>query len=53
MSAFEILLPLALILTLTKLLGLGSQRIGLPARNRHADRGIVDRAFEAHSLRAA
>ena len=31
MSAFEILLPLALILTLTKLLGLGSQRIGLPA----------------------
>lgn len=31
MSAFEILLPLALILSLTKLLGLGSQKIGLPA----------------------
>ena len=31
MSPFEILLPLALILILTKLLGLGSQKIGLPA----------------------
>ena len=31
MSAFEILLPLALILSLTKLLGLGSQKVGLPA----------------------
>lgn len=31
MSPFEILLPLALILTLAKLLGLGSQRLGLPA----------------------
>ncbi len=31
MSAFEILLPLALILSLTKLLGLGSQKLGLPA----------------------
>lgn len=30
MSPFEILLPLALILTLAKLLGLGSQRLGLP-----------------------
>ena len=31
MSPFEILLPLALILTLTKLMGLGSQKLGLPA----------------------
>ena len=31
MSAFEILLPLALILCLTKLLGLGAHRIGMPA----------------------
>lgn len=31
MSPFEILLPLALILSLTKLLGLGAHRIGLPA----------------------
>lgn len=30
-SPFEILLPLALILSLTKLLGLGSRKIGLPA----------------------
>lgn len=45
--------PLPSFSSLTKLLGLGSQRIGLPARNRHVDRGIVDRAFESHSLRAA
>lgn len=31
MSPYEILLPLALILCLTKLLGLGAHRIGLPA----------------------
>lgn len=31
MSAYEILLPLALILSLTKLLGLGAHKIGLPA----------------------
>ncbi|MBQ8407196.1 MAG: cation:proton antiporter [Clostridia bacterium] len=31
MHAFEILLPLALILCLTKLLGLGAHKIGLPA----------------------
>lgn len=31
MSPFEILLPLALILILTKLLGLGAHKIGLPA----------------------
>ena len=31
MEAFEILLPLALILCLTKLLGLGANKIGLPA----------------------
>ena len=31
MEAFEILLPLALILSLTKLLGLGTHKIGLPA----------------------
>lgn len=31
MEAFEILLPLALILALTKLLGLGAHKIGLPA----------------------
>ncbi len=31
MEAFEILLPLALILSLTKLLGLGAHKIGLPA----------------------
>lgn len=31
MSAFEILLPLALILILTKLLGLGAHKMGLPA----------------------
>lgn len=31
MSAFEILLPVALILCLTKLLGLGAHKIGLPA----------------------
>ena len=31
MHAFEILLPLALILSLTKLLGLGSHKLGVPA----------------------
>ncbi len=31
MHAFEILLPLALILCLTKLLGLGAQKLGVPA----------------------
>ena len=31
MQPFEILLPLALILCLTKFLGLGAQKIGLPA----------------------
>lgn len=31
MSAYEILLPLALLLCLTKLLGLGAHKIGLPA----------------------
>lgn len=31
MSPFEILLPLAVIFITTKLLGLGSQKIGLPA----------------------
>ena len=31
MSPFEILLPLAVIFIMTKLLGLGSQKIGLPA----------------------
>lgn len=31
MQAFEILLPLALILGLTKLMGLGSKKLGLPA----------------------
>ena len=31
MEAFEILLPLALILCLTKLLGLGTHKIGMPA----------------------
>ena len=31
MQAFEILLPLALILCLSKLMGLGAHRIGMPA----------------------
>ena len=31
MEAFEILLPLALILLLSKLMGLGAHKIGMPA----------------------
>lgn len=51
MSAFEILLPLALILSLTKLLGLGSQKVGLARGHRYADRRTFDRTSQKHPLR--